>query len=82
MELWKEFEINCTEYLNTKFGNLAKFIHQGGADSTVPDIFVKTVFGNTFYMETKHSPAHSLGCNLLGLPLIKYPPVLAKTPPP
>lgn len=57
MELWEEFEIQCTTYLNQRFGAYAQFIHQGGADSTTPDILVKTNGGNTFYIEAKHSPA-------------------------
>ncbi len=57
MALWEEFEIDCTEYLNRKFGKYANFIHKGGADSTLPDIFVKTVSGNSFYIDAKYSPA-------------------------
>ena len=57
MSIWKDFEIQCTEYLNNKFGAYATFIHQGGSNSTVPDILVNTNSGNTFYIDTKHSPA-------------------------
>ena len=57
MKLWEEFEIQCTDYLNKRFGQYAKFSHQGGTNSTVPDIFVQTNSGNHFYMEAKHSPA-------------------------
>ena len=57
MAIWEAFEIDCTNYLNRKFGNYAKFIHQGGTNSTVPDIFVKTVSGNASYIDAKHSPA-------------------------
>ncbi len=57
MATWEDFEIECTEYLNKRFGAYAKFIHQGGADSTVPDILVKTKTGATFYIDAKHSPA-------------------------
>lgn len=57
MALWEDFEIDCTNYLNQKFGKYARFVHQGGVDSTVPDIFVKTVLGNTFYIDAKHLPA-------------------------
>jgi hypothetical protein len=35
---WEDFELQCTNYLNKKFGLYADFTHQGGADSTVPDI--------------------------------------------
>ncbi len=57
MTIWEEFEIDCTKYLNDTFGNYATFIHQGGADSTVPDILVKTQSGKKFYIEAKLSPA-------------------------
>ena len=57
MESWEAFEHKCTDYLNMKFGAYAKFIHQGGADSTVPDILVKTKAGEEFYIDAKHSPA-------------------------
>ena len=57
MAIWEEFEIQCTEHLNNRFGAYAKFLHQGGADSTVPDILVKTNKGNSFYIDAKHSPA-------------------------
>lgn len=57
MELWEEFEIQCTNYLNKKFNTYAEFIHQGGPDSTVPDILVNTSSGNSFFIEAKHSPA-------------------------
>lgn len=54
---WENFEIDCTNYLNKKFGKYATFEHQGGADSTVPDILVKTKSGRNFYIEAKHTPA-------------------------
>lgn len=57
MATWKEFEVQCTDYLNNTFGNYARFFHQGGADSTVPDILVRTNSGKSFYIEAKHSPA-------------------------
>lgn len=57
MEVWEKFEIECTDYLNQRFGDYARFEHQGGADSTVPDILVETKSGNTFYIDVKHSPA-------------------------
>lgn len=57
MAIWEEFEIQCTDFLNKRFGAYARFFHQGGADSTVPDILVKTNTGNSFYIDAKHSPA-------------------------
>lgn len=57
MVAWEEFELDCTHYLNNRFGAYAQFIHQGGADSTVPDILVETKTGDSFYIDAKHSPA-------------------------
>lgn len=57
MATWDNFEIEATRYLENKFGSFASFIHQGGADSTVPDIFVRLKSGKSFYIEAKHSPA-------------------------
>lgn len=57
MAIWEEFEIQCTDFLNSRFGEYARFFHQGGTDSTVPDILVKTKFGNSFYIDAKLSPA-------------------------
>lgn len=57
MVIWEEFEVQCTNYLNNKFGCYASFFHQGGSDSTVPDILVKTNTGKSFYIDAKHSPA-------------------------
>lgn len=57
MFTWEEFEVHCTDYLNNHFGDYATFLHQGGADSTVPDILVKTSTGEMFYIEAKQSPA-------------------------
>lgn len=57
MTQWESFELECTEYLSRTYGQFARFQHQGGADSTVPDILVETCRGERFYMEAKHSPA-------------------------
>ncbi|MDO4295964.1 MAG: hypothetical protein Q4D90_07385 [bacterium] len=57
MAVWEEFEVECTNFLNHQFCAYAKFIHQGGSDSTVPDILVKTKNGRSFYIDVKHSPA-------------------------
>ena len=56
MSTWEDFEVQCTGYLNNKFGAYANFTHQGGSNSTVPDILVTNSKGN-FYIEAKHSPA-------------------------
>lgn len=57
MAVWEKFEYDCTDYLNSKFGAYASFVHEGGSDSTVPDIKVKTKSGKVFYMDVKHCPA-------------------------
>lgn len=57
MAIWEDFEIECTNYLNKRFGAYARFIHQGGSDSTVPDILVETNSGKEFYIDAKHCPA-------------------------
>jgi hypothetical protein len=56
MKNWEKFELECTEYLNSSFGEYAKFTQEGGSNSTVSDIFVETADGN-FYIDVKHSPA-------------------------
>jgi len=57
MAVWEDFEIESTDYLNKTFGKYANFVHQGGSDSTVPDILVKTNKGISFYIDAKHCPA-------------------------
>lgn len=57
MAIWKDFEIECTNYLNSQFGSFAKFTHLGESDSTVADIKVNTKNKKEFYIESKHSPA-------------------------
>ncbi|MGN0432579.1 MAG: hypothetical protein ACI4EQ_09535 [Lachnospiraceae bacterium] len=57
MPVWKDFELECTNYLNSQFGEYAGFFHEGEEDSTVPDIRVVTNSGEEFYIEAKHSPA-------------------------
>lgn len=57
MAIWKDFEIGCTNYLNSQFGSFAKFTHLGESDSTVADIKVNTKNKKEFYIESKHSPA-------------------------
>ena len=57
MPIWEDFELKCTDYLKKNFGQYAEYYHQGGADSTVPDILVKAENGKSFYIEVKHCPA-------------------------
>ena len=57
MSTWEQFEIDCTRFLMEQFCEYATFIHQGGSDSTVPDIKVTTKKNKQFYIEAKHSPA-------------------------
>ena len=57
MPNWKEFELNCTKYLNDNFSKYAFFIHEGAEDSTKPDIKVITKTNDIFYIEAKLCPA-------------------------
>ena len=57
MAIREEFEIQCTDFLNSRFGEYARFLHHGGTDSTAPDILVETKSGNLFYIDAKLSPA-------------------------
>ena len=56
MATWQDFEIKCTDFLNDKYGSSAKFIHQGGSNSNLPDIEVHTK-NDIFGMEAKQCPA-------------------------
>lgn len=56
MEAWKEFELNCNEYLNEKYGNY--FTHLGFSDSTVSDIKYENG-EKIFYIEAKMPSAQS-----------------------
>lgn len=56
MEVWKKFELDCTEYLCKTYGN--KFYHLGFSDSTVSDI--KFYDGSkSFFIEAKMPSAQS-----------------------
>lgn len=56
METWKQFELDCTNYLNETYGN--RFHHLGFSDSTVSDI--KYDDGKTqFFIEAKMPSAQS-----------------------
>lgn len=57
MKAWEEFEIDATRFLNDTYGEFAIFTHEGGADSTLPDILVETNNGHEFYIEAKLSKA-------------------------
>ncbi|MCQ2386693.1 MAG: hypothetical protein MJ078_08535, partial [Clostridia bacterium] len=57
MTVWEKFEYQCTDYLRKTFGQIADFIHQGGTDSTTPDILVCRPDGCRYYFEAKHCPA-------------------------
>lgn len=57
MTNWEQFEMECADFLNSKYGQYAEFIHKGGSDSTVQDILVHTKTGTSFYIEVKHTPA-------------------------
>lgn len=72
MEAWKQFELDCTDHLNSVFGYKAIFTHQGFEDSTVADIKCTTKSGRIFYLEAKQCPAQ---CNQFVL----LPDVATKT---
>ena len=59
MATWRNFEIDCTNYLNNKYGVYAKFTSFGGTNSNIPDITVETNSGRFFCLEAKHCPAQS-----------------------
>ena len=59
MATWRNFEIDCTNYLNKKYGAYTKFVNSGGANSKAPDIIVKTNTGRFFCLEAKYCPAQS-----------------------
>ncbi len=54
---WQNFEIDCIKYLNSKYSRFAKFIHYGGSNSYMPDIWVETKTNQTFGLEAKQCPA-------------------------
>ena len=54
MSTWEQFEIDCTRFLMEQFGEYATFIHQGGSDSTVPDIKVTTKKNKQFFHHIIH----------------------------
>jgi hypothetical protein len=56
MANWKEFEEECTSYLEAVFGDYASFTHLGGSNANVGDIRVTTPTDD-FYIEVKHCPA-------------------------
>lgn len=53
---WKEFENECVNFLNSKYGNF--FEHKGASDSTTSDILYKRGEVN-FFVESKMSKAQS-----------------------
>ncbi|MDD3744887.1 MAG: hypothetical protein PHD70_00265 [Anaerostipes sp.] len=57
MRNWEKYEIECTNYLNDRFKEYARFIHEGGSDSTIPDIKVESYSRNNFFIDVKLSPA-------------------------
>lgn len=61
MEQWERFENDCYEYLQKKYAAVSNitFQHDGGSDSTVPDIAVIKNGQNQYYIEAKMSNAQS-----------------------
>ena len=57
---WKDFEINATKYLNATYGNNSlTFKHEGGFDSSKPDIYVYRDEVNIFNIECKFKNSQS-----------------------
>lgn len=59
MANWRDFEDETVEWLNDAFREYAHFTLEGGFDSTVSDILVKTDGGDSFYIDAKLCPAQS-----------------------
>ena len=57
MTEWQNFEKECKEYLESKYGKYAEFCLKGGSNANISDILVKTKSGRQFYIEVKHCPA-------------------------
>lgn len=55
---WMDFEDECLDYLQYKYGSKCEFTAMGNADSTNPDIFVTTC-RSQFYIEVKKANAQS-----------------------
>lgn len=55
----EHFEISATKYLEKHYSKFASFMHQGGANSTISDIYVKTTKGKVFYIEAKANSAQA-----------------------
>ena len=57
---WQYFEINTTKYLNATYGNSSlTFEHEGGFDSSKPDIYVYRDEVNIFNIECKFKNSQS-----------------------
>lgn len=59
MKTWEKNEINTVNHLNDTYYPYAIFMREGGSDSTVSDIHVKTYNGTEFYIECKCKKAQS-----------------------
>lgn len=60
MSKWKDFEIECCNYLNNTYGNeKIRFDNTGGSDSNSPDIRVFINDKNEFNIEVKSASAQS-----------------------
>ncbi len=58
MAYWKDFELECLQYLNDYFSEYAIFKYEGGSNSKVSDIKVVLNDGRFFYIDVKSCPAH------------------------
>ena len=60
MEKWEEFEIECCNYLNEKYGGgCYKFVRIGASDSTASDIAFYKFDHHMFNIEVKMPQAQS-----------------------
>ena len=57
MQLWKEFEKECFNYLIENYGSICSFESFGESDSTYSDVKVIPFCGEPFYIEIKESLA-------------------------
>ena len=57
MASWEKFEDECFQYLCDEYRAYSRFYHEGGSDSTIPDIYVIPYYGGNLYVEVKERRA-------------------------
>lgn len=55
---WRQFEDDCFDYLNRKYGTKCRLTPMGKADSTRPDILLETL-SSSFFIEVKEPNSQS-----------------------